>query len=61
MTLAPGPRYVTARFSPVTLKISKGDNEDTGEDAFGSVTVTPKPSRACGASSSRDSPCRHSS
>jgi Divergent InlB B-repeat domain len=47
MTLAPGSRYVAARFSPVTLKISNGDNKDTGEDAFGSVTVTPKPSRAC--------------
>ncbi|MET0937688.1 MAG: hypothetical protein ABWY51_00510 [Gaiellaceae bacterium] len=51
MTLAPGPRYVTARFSPVTLKIL--DNE-----TFGRVTVTPKPS-GC-ALDDDERPCKYS-
>ena len=51
MTLAPGPRYVAARFSPVTLKILGDD------DKFGSITVTPKPSRSC--AFDETSPCEY--
>jgi len=51
MTLAPGPRYVAARFSPVTLKILGDD------DKFGSITVTPKPSRSC--AFDETSPCSY--
>ena len=47
MTLAPGPRYVAARFSPVNLRIFQG--------GFGRVTVTPSPLRAC--SFDFSSPC----
>jgi Divergent InlB B-repeat domain len=50
MTLAPGPRYVAARFSPVTLKILDSEK-------FGSITVTPKPSRAC--AFDYDKPCEY--
>ena len=51
MQLAPGTRYVAARFSPVTLKIFDGK--------FGRVTVTPQPSRTC--SFDYSSPCEYKS
>ena len=51
MTLAPGPRFVAARFSPVTLRIL-GNN-----DKFGSITVSPKPRRTCAFDDS--SPCEY--
>ena len=51
MQLAPGTRYVAARFSPVTLKIFDGK--------FGRVTVTPQPSRPC--SFDYTSPCEYKS
>ena len=40
VTLAAGERYITARFSPVTLRIQVDRDED-GRRAFGSVVVTP--------------------
>lgn len=51
LTLAAGTRYVTARFSPVTLKISRGAGR------FGPITVKPKPNRAC--RFDYDSPCEY--
>jgi hypothetical protein len=49
LTLAAGTRFVTARFSPVTLKITHGDGD------FGSITIRPKPSTSC----EFDSPCEY--
>jgi len=47
LTLAAGTRFVTARFSPVTLKITHGDGD------FGSITIRPRPNTSC----EFDSPC----
>ncbi|MDQ3893323.1 MAG: hypothetical protein M3292_01455 [Actinomycetota bacterium] len=51
LTLAAGTRYVTARFSPVTLKISHGEGN------FGSITVRPKPRKTC--TFDYDNPCEY--
>lgn len=59
MQLAPGPRYVTARFSPVTLKYLTGTDQKTGADTFGAITVTPKPRLAC--TFDDDKPCEYAS
>ena len=48
LKLAPGTRYVAARFSPVTLTLFT-----TGE--FGAVSVKPKPLKACSLNDSK--PC----
>jgi hypothetical protein len=42
LTLAEGTRYLTARFSPVTLRIYVGENSP-----FGLISVKPKPRTAC--------------
>jgi hypothetical protein len=42
LTLAAGTRYLTARFSPVTLRISA-----SGDQPFGLITVKPKPRKTC--------------
>jgi len=51
LTLAAGTQYVTARFSPVTLRISHGQGK------FDPVTVTPKAARTCAFDD--DSPCEY--
>jgi hypothetical protein len=53
LTLASGTQYITARFTPVTLRISPGEGK------FGKVTVTPKASRTC--TFDDDSPCEYPS
>jgi hypothetical protein len=55
MTLAPGPRYVAARFSPVTLTLLRG-KDDVGANRFGTVTVTPTRS-GCSFEFGTTSPC----
>jgi Divergent InlB B-repeat domain len=58
MTLAPGPRYVAARFSPVKLKYLRGTYQPSGKGRpFGSITVKPKPRRAC--TFSYEKPCEY--
>jgi hypothetical protein len=52
LTLAGGARYVTARFSPVTLTVY-------GTDEFGLISVKPKPSSAC--SLNDGEPCEYKS
>jgi hypothetical protein len=49
LTLGAGTRFVTARFSPVTLKITHGDGD------FGSITIRPRPNTSC----EFDSPCEY--
>ena len=51
LNLTPGTRYVSARFSPVTLKVSA--NESPTDDCpeclhpFGLISVKPAPSKSC--------------
>jgi hypothetical protein len=54
LTLAAGTRYLTARFSPVTVRLSVPEDQP-----FGLITVRPKPRKTC--SLNDGDPCEYPS